>query len=213
MDELSPEVEALRKVSFFEDLTPEDLDRIAKIGERRYFPAGDPIVSKHDVGGGLFVILSGTATVETGGKIHTLRPGDFFGEMALLAGKPRSATITAAEPVDVMTLEAMYFRPFLIKNPSVAVTLLEGVAARLREVQDRIDRGGQSFEADIRTLFREKDRQRMEFAFDLWRYEDVKENAEGILERLEAGDMPCDEPWTAERIDTFRSWKQGGMAR
>ena len=72
---------------------------------------------------------------------------------------------------------------------------------------------GVSFDGNIRPLFREKDRQRMEFAFDLWRYEDVKENATGILERLDAGDMPCDEAWSAEQIETFRSWMQGGMAR
>jgi hypothetical protein len=72
---------------------------------------------------------------------------------------------------------------------------------------------GLSFEGDIRPLFREKDRQRMEWAFDLWRYEDVKGNSEGILERLEAGDMPCDEAWPAEQIEKFRSWVQGGMPR
>ena len=141
MDELAPEVEALRRVPFFEELTSEDLGRIAKIGERRSFAGGDRIVSKDEVGGGLFVILSGTATVEAGGSMHLLRTGDFFGEMALLAGRPRSATVTAAEPVEAMSIETMYFRPFLIKNPSVAVTLLEGVAARLRETQDRIERG------------------------------------------------------------------------
>src|SRR5712691_3767292 len=140
LDELPPEVEALRSVPFFEDLTPEDLDRIARIGRRRSFAAGEPVVTKEEVGGGLFVILSGTATVEAGGKQHTLGPGEFFGEMALLAGKPRSATVTASEPVEAMTFEAMYFRPFLIKNPSVAVTILEGVVERLREVQERIDR-------------------------------------------------------------------------
>ena len=77
-----------------------------------------------------------------GGRRHTLGPGQFFGEMALLSGKPRSATVTAQEPVEAMVIEAMYFRPFLIKNPSVAVTILEGVVDRLREVQDRIDVGG-----------------------------------------------------------------------
>ena len=71
---------------------------------------------------------------------------------------------------------------------------------------------GFSFERDIRPLFRDKDRQRMEWAFDLWRYEDVKENARAILERLEDGDMPCDESWPEDRIGTFRSWAQGGMA-
>jgi CRP-like cAMP-binding protein len=138
-DEAAPEVEALRKVPFFEDLTTEDLERMATIGRRRTYGEGEDIVKKGDVAGGLFVILSGTATVEAGGKVHTLGPGAFFGEMALLAGKPRSATVTAAEPVEAMTLEAMYFKPFLVKNPSVAVAILDGVAARLREVQDRID--------------------------------------------------------------------------
>lgn len=69
-----------------------------------------------------------------------------------------------------------------------------------------------SFEQDIRPLFRDKDRIRMEWAFDLWRYEDVKENAAGILERLEDGDMPCDGGWPEDQIDLFRRWVQGGMA-
>ena len=107
--------------------------------ERRRFEAGQSIVAKDAVGGGLFVIMSGSAELHAGGKRHTLGPGQFFGEMALLSGKPRSATVTAQEPVEAMVIEAMYFRPFLIKNPSVAVTILEGVVDRLREVQDRID--------------------------------------------------------------------------
>jgi hypothetical protein len=71
---------------------------------------------------------------------------------------------------------------------------------------------GPSFERDIRPLFRDKDRQRMEWAFDLWRLEDVKANAPQILERVEAGDMPCDEPWPPERIESLRAWMDGGMA-
>ncbi len=138
-DQESAELEALRRVPFFEDLTPEDLARIAKIGERRRYDAGSAIVTKDEAGGGLFVILEGSAQVEAGGRVHLLGPGSFFGEMALLARKPRSATVTAAEPVEVLALEAMYFRPFLIKNPSVAVTILEGVANRLREVQERVE--------------------------------------------------------------------------
>jgi CRP-like cAMP-binding protein len=141
--DLPEEVEALRRVPFFEDLTPQDLQRIAQIGQRRSFEPGDAIVTKDSVGGGMFVVLSGSATVETGGKVHTLGPGDFFGEMALLAGSPRTATVTAREAVEAMAIEATYFRPFLVKNPSVAVALLEGVANRLREVQDRVDTAGQ----------------------------------------------------------------------
>ena len=68
-----------------------------------------------------------------------------------------------------------------------------------------------SYEGNIKPLFREKDQQRMSFAFDLWSYEDVKENAEMILERLEEGDMPCDGAWPDEQVGTFRSWVQAGM--
>jgi CRP-like cAMP-binding protein len=141
-DPLAPEVEALRNVPFFEDLTPEDLARLARIGERRTYKAGEEIVKKDEVGVALYVILSGSATVTAGGKDHTLQAGDFFGEMALLEGTRRTATVSAADPVEAMVIEATYFRPFLIKNPSVTVTILEGVTRRLREVQDRVDRAG-----------------------------------------------------------------------
>jgi CRP-like cAMP-binding protein len=139
-DPLAPEVEALRGVPFFEDLTPEDLQRLARIGEKRTYRSGDEIVRKDEEGVALYVILSGSASVTAGGKTHELGPGDFFGEMALLEGTRRTATVTAAEPVEAMVIEATYFRPFLIKNASVTVTILEGVTRRLREVQDRIDR-------------------------------------------------------------------------
>ena len=139
-EDLPVEAAVLRNVPFFEGLTPEDLDRMARIGKKRKFAAGEPMVVEGQIGGGLFIILSGSATLHTGGKTHNLGAGQFFGEMALLAGKPRSATVTAAEPLEALVLETMYFRPFLIKNPSVAVTILEVVADRLREVQDRIDR-------------------------------------------------------------------------
>jgi CRP-like cAMP-binding protein len=132
------EVERLRKIPFFEDLTPEDLERIARIGERRSYGAGETIVAKDTEGQALFVILSGKATVEAGGKTHELGPGTFVGEMALLGRRRRSATVTASEAVECLVFEATYFKPFLIKNPSVAVAILEGVVERLREVQERI---------------------------------------------------------------------------
>lgn len=68
------------------------------------------------------------------------------------------------------------------------------------------------FEDDIKPLFRETDRARMEWAFDLWDYDAVKENAQGILERLEEGDMPCDGAWPPDQIDMFRAWMDGGYA-
>ena len=142
-DPLAPEVEALRNIPFFEGLLPEDLERLARIGERRTYAPGEAILTKDEEGVALYVILSGSATVDAGGVAHTLGPGEFVGEMALLEGSRRTATVTAVEPVEAMVIEAMYFGPFLTKNPSVTVQILKGVTRRLREVQDRIDRGSE----------------------------------------------------------------------
>ena len=142
-DPLAPEVEALRNIPFFKELVPEDLERLARIGGRRTYGAGEAILTRDEEGVALYVILSGSATVEAGGATHTLGPGEFVGEMALLEGSRRTATVTAAEPVEAMVIEATYFGPFLTKNPSVTVQILKGVTRRLREVQDRIDRGAE----------------------------------------------------------------------
>lgn len=63
-----------------------------------------------------------------------------------------------------------------------------------------------SFDTDIRPLFREGDRSAMLYAFDLWSHADVAEHADAILEQLEEGTMPCDEPWPADRVEVFRAW-------
>jgi hypothetical protein len=67
------------------------------------------------------------------------------------------------------------------------------------------------FENDIKPLFREGDRTFMEYVFDLWSYEDVKEHSQNILERLEDETMPCDGAWPSESIELFRSWMASGF--
>jgi hypothetical protein len=67
-----------------------------------------------------------------------------------------------------------------------------------------------SFERDIRPLFRPEHVDAMLFAFDLRSYDDVRENADEIFERLEDGSMPCDEIWPQAQIERFRSWIAGG---
>jgi hypothetical protein len=66
------------------------------------------------------------------------------------------------------------------------------------------------FEQDIKPLFREGDRNAMRFAFDLWSLDDVSTHADAILGRLEAGTMPCDGAWPADRIAVFRGWIDAG---
>lgn len=68
-----------------------------------------------------------------------------------------------------------------------------------------------SFASDIRPLFREKDVKSMKFMFDLSRYDDVMDNADGILDTVENGSMPCDETWSPEQIATLKAWISEGF--
>jgi hypothetical protein len=66
------------------------------------------------------------------------------------------------------------------------------------------------FERDIKPLFRDSDRAAMDFVLDLWDYEQVKADAALVLERVEDGSMPCDEPWPPEQVDLLRGWVDDG---
>jgi hypothetical protein len=67
-----------------------------------------------------------------------------------------------------------------------------------------------SFVRDIASLFRDEDVDSMEFAFDMRSYDDVRENAEDIYERLADGSMPCDAAWPNEQVARFRAWIDAG---
>jgi len=66
------------------------------------------------------------------------------------------------------------------------------------------------FERDIKTLFRQKDRDSMRFAFDLWSFDDVSQHADEIRRRVDEGTMPCDGAWSAEQVATFSRWIDAG---
>jgi hypothetical protein len=68
------------------------------------------------------------------------------------------------------------------------------------------------FEAHIKPLFRERDRTSMKFAFDLWSHDDVRANADAILDRLKAGTMPCDGSWADQWVAVFERWTQTGLS-
>ena len=67
------------------------------------------------------------------------------------------------------------------------------------------------FEHDVKPLFRERDRQSMRRSFDLWSYDDVRSNAQAILDRVSDGTMPCDLEWTPEQIGVLQQWIDAGM--
>jgi hypothetical protein len=68
-----------------------------------------------------------------------------------------------------------------------------------------------SFEEDIKPLFRPMDHESMAWAFDLASYDEVKEHATAILERLQDGSMPCDGEWPEEQVERFQRWTETGM--
>jgi len=133
------ETQALREIPFFAGLEARDVSAIVQVGERVKFEAGKPIVEAGDKGDAMYVILSGSAEVDVGGRFHTLTRGAVFGEMALISRKKRSATVEAVEPVEALRVPAEGFRQFLMEHPSVAIAMLESMVDRLREVQNRID--------------------------------------------------------------------------
>jgi hypothetical protein len=70
-----------------------------------------------------------------------------------------------------------------------------------------------SFQADIKPLFRVKDRESMQRAFDLWSYADVSAHADAIVSRLRGGTMPCDGAWPEGQVDLFQRWIDAGKSQ
>ena len=124
--------EFLRGVELFSDVSDKDLRTIASSMRRRAFAAGEHIVSEGEGGVGFFFVESGTLAVTVDGtRRATLGPGDHFGEVALLAGADRTATVSADTDVVCWGMPAWNFRPLVREQPSVTVKLLEGMARQL----------------------------------------------------------------------------------
>jgi CRP-like cAMP-binding protein len=126
-------VEHLGGVPIFEGCSKKDLQTIARQVREITHDAGYVIATEGDPGAGLFVIADGEADVTIGGKrVNHLEGGDFFGEMALLDGGPRTATVTATTPITLYALTEWVFRGLLAEHPSIAMRTLETMASRLR---------------------------------------------------------------------------------
>jgi CRP/FNR family transcriptional regulator, cyclic AMP receptor protein len=126
-------VSQLAKVPLFSDCSQRDLQTIARVVREIPHTAGTIIAREGEPGVGLFIIMDGTADVTIGGsKKATLGPGDFFGEIALLDGGPRTATVTAKSDVALLGLTEWVFRGLMAEHPSIALKTLQQMAARLR---------------------------------------------------------------------------------
>ena len=110
------------------------------------YPAGGTVVRQRDEGDSLFLVASGSVEVSVrapGGSAQTLAtlgPGDYFGEMSLLTGAPRSATIRAVQETSLVILRKEALRPLLVADPTVLERLSKTLARRQAEREDAISR-------------------------------------------------------------------------
>ena len=138
-DTRRPDVDLLGRVPLFASLSRAHRRRIGALTEDGVYHAGRVIVRRDDPGKALYVIVDGLAKVVRG-KIVTaqaeaeLGPGDFFGELALLDGGPRAATVVAATPIRAIRIQRSAFRRLLREEPEIALKVLEGMAGRRRTI-------------------------------------------------------------------------------
>lgn len=146
---LARRVESLKRVGIFAGLSSGHLDRLAMEGRECRFAGGEPVIRQGDPGESLFVVLEGSVEVsarEADGLpvvITTIGPRGFFGEMSLMTGEVRSATITATAESSLLEIDKATFRHVLEAQPDLVETLGLALAARAGERSTALARDGQ----------------------------------------------------------------------
>jgi CRP/FNR family cyclic AMP-dependent transcriptional regulator len=135
----------LQRVPLFSGFRENELRRVAEISKIVEVPAGTAVTQMGEPGNSFFVIIDGTVAVRTPvGFGHEMLPGDFFGEMSLLDGEPRSATITAATDLRLLIVDRAHFWRLLEETPDLMrqiLTLLSRRVRRLEQAANAILRG------------------------------------------------------------------------
>jgi CRP/FNR family transcriptional regulator, cyclic AMP receptor protein len=122
----------LKQVPLFADLNGKELEQISASMRERLFAAGDTVTQEGAGGAGFFVVESGSADVSVDGSHRgTIGPGDYFGEIALLTGSDRTATITATTDMLCYGMTPWDFRPLVESNSAIAWKLLTAMAEKL----------------------------------------------------------------------------------
>jgi CRP-like cAMP-binding protein len=138
------ELELLRSVPIFSELTEADFQSLAKVANRRRYPKDSVVFFENEQGDFFFMILDGRIKVTILGDdgreviLSLLGSGDFFGEMALLDNEPRSATAIAVEDSELLSLHRNDFQNVLTDNRSITVGLIKVLTARLRRANHQI---------------------------------------------------------------------------
>jgi CRP/FNR family cyclic AMP-dependent transcriptional regulator len=135
---MQPDPEQLTKIPLFESLSPDERQAIATLCELRDEPSGACLVGEAAPGYSLFVVQQGRAAVTSRGEqLDELEPGDFFGEIALLADHERTATVTAITPMKLIVMHGSDFRVFERDWPDASALLRKTLAERLARSRPR----------------------------------------------------------------------------
>jgi CRP/FNR family cyclic AMP-dependent transcriptional regulator len=125
-------VDLIRQAPLFSRCSRKQLDEIAQLADEIDLREGKEMTREGGPGREFFVILEGTADVKKGGRtINTLKPGDFFGEIALVSRTPRTATVVATSPVRALVITDRSFRRVLDESPEIKSKVIEAMADRL----------------------------------------------------------------------------------
>ncbi len=136
---------ALLSSPVFETTKPEELDEVVKLSSERRVPRGGSIFQKGDEGTSMMAVLTGrvrVSSVSAEGKevtLNVINPGEVFGELALLDGKPRSADCSAIEETLLLVLERRNFLPFLRHNSDFLLRLLVVLCEKLRQTSSALE--------------------------------------------------------------------------
>ena len=127
----------LSEARLFDGVDADGMDRIAAVAVEVEFPADHVIARQGEIGTGFFVVIEGgVRVVRDGGTIATLGPGDFFGELSVLDGRPRVAQVLAHGPTTCLALATWDFEAVLLADPRVSLAILRGLAGRLRDLTE-----------------------------------------------------------------------------
>lgn len=129
----------LERVPLFSGFTEDELRRVAELSKIIEAPAGTVVTQIGEPGDSFFVLIDGTLTVQTPvGAGTQLHPGDFFGEMSLLDGEPRSATVVAATDLRLLSVDRLHFWRLLDETPDLIRRMLTILSRRVRRLEQTV---------------------------------------------------------------------------
>jgi CRP-like cAMP-binding protein len=127
-------VELIKRVPLFSQCSKRELAEVAAVADEIDLREGKELTRQGRPGREFFVLIEGEADVRKNGrKIATMKGGDFFGEIALVSSKPRTATVVATTPVRVLVLTERSFKRLLERSPSIQLKVLQALAERISD--------------------------------------------------------------------------------